>query len=414
MSTEIPARQWAYTADLVQGDTEGAAADGSLSAASAIAAAANGALNGGDGAAVTGINGTKMNGTAVNGTTINGATFNGNGSPAAPIGSAPPAGSALSGHGLAHHLLHRPSTAEGLMLGTVAPVPQDFTLSAALPDTHPLFNDGPGAFHDPGFALEAMRQSVLFVAHQYFRVPSQRPVVLASTEVGITGLQAWRRNGHTAHIAVDMALHPVDVVNGVPRGLRCEAELAIDGITCGTARARTVFLMPKVYQNHRARGRAASRAEKFGAFAEGHGQDDARPRPETIGRTDPHNVVISLPLSHDDGLLRVRVIPDAAHPVFTANATDHVPAVVLLEASRQAAFLAAGELHGFSAANCVLTEWNAKFRGFAEIDLPLYCAAEAGPLGRGPGGHPAFPVTLTFTQGSREIATVAVAVLQDY
>ena len=85
-------------------------------------------------------------------------------------------------HGLAHHLLHRPSTAEGLMLGTVAPVPQDFTLSAALPDAHPLFNDGPGAFHDPNFALEAMRQSVLFVAHQYFRVPSQRPVVLASSE----------------------------------------------------------------------------------------------------------------------------------------------------------------------------------------------------------------------------------------
>lgn len=385
MSTEIPARQWAYTDD-----------------AAALADVAPNGVGGG----------------AVNGAILNGATFNGNhartAEPAAPIGSAPPAGSALNGHGLAHHLLHRPSTAEGLMLGTVAPVPQDFTLSAALPESHPLFNDGPGDFHDPGFALEAMRQSVLFVAHQYFRVPAQRPVVLASTEVGITGLQAWRRNGHTAHIAVDMALHPVDVVNGVPRGLRCEAELSIDGTTCGTARARTVFLMPKVYQNHRARGRAASRAEKFGTFAEGHGQDDARPRPETVGRGDPHNVVISLPLSHDDGLLRVRVIPDAAHPVFTANATDHVPAVVLLEASRQAAFLAAGELHGFSAANCVLTEWNAKFRGFAEIDLPLYCAADAGPLGRGPGGHPAFPVTLTFTQGSREIATVAVAVLQDY
>lgn len=317
-------------------------------------------------------------------------------------------------HGLAHHLLHRPSTAEGLMLGTVAPVPQDFTLSAALPDAHPLFNDGPGAFHDPNFALEALRQSVLFVAHQYFRVPSQRPVVLASSEVGITGLEAWRRNGHTAHIAVDMALCPVDVVNGVPRGLRCEAELAIDGLRCGTAKARTVFLMPKVYQNHRARGRAASRAEKFGVFSDGHGHGQARPRPEAVGRADPHNVVIGVPRAQEDGTLRVQVVPDAAHPVFTANATDHVPAVVLLEASRQAAFLAAGELHGFSAATCVLTQWNARFRGFAEIDLPLHCTIAADPLGRGPGGHPAFPVTLTFAQGSREIATVGVTVLQDY
>ena len=329
--------------------------------------------------------------------------------------AAPPDSAAVPivGHGLAHHLLHRPSTAEGLMLGTVAPVPQDFTLSAALPDAHPLFNDGPGAFHDPGFALEAMRQSVLFVAHQYFRVPSQRPVVMASSEVGITGLEAWRRNGHTAHIAVDMALHPVDVVNGVPRGLRCEAELMIDGTRCGTAKARTVFLMPRVYQNHRARGRAASRTEKFGVFGEGQGQD-TRPRPESVGRSDPHNVVIGLPRAQGDGTLRVQVVPDAAHPVFTVNATDHVPSVVLLEASRQAAFLAAGELHGFSAATCVLTEWNARFRGFAEIDLPLHCTVAAGPLQRGPGGHPAFPVTLTFAQGSREIATVGVTVLQDY
>ncbi|MGH3415856.1 MAG: AfsA-related hotdog domain-containing protein [Actinocrinis sp.] len=367
-----------------------------------------------NGASANGVNGMAANGAALNAATLNGALLNGGG--AAANGAVNGKGSVtvsatVAGHGLAHHLLHRPSTAEGLMLGTVAPVPQDFTLSAALPDTHPLFNDGPGTFHDPHFAIEAMRQSVLFVAHQYFRVPSQRPVVLASTEVGITGLETWRRNGHTAHIAVDMALHPVDVVNGVPRGLRCEAQLSIDGKRCGTAKARTVFLMPKVYQNHRARGRAASRSERFG-FADG--QDDARPRPESVGRSDPHNVVISQPLSHDDDLLRVKVIPDAAHPVFTANATDHVPAVVLLEASRQAAFLAAGELHGFSAANCVLTEWNARFRGFAEIDLPLYCTAAAGPLGRDPGGHPAFPVTLTFTQGSREIATVAVAVLQDY
>lgn len=312
----------------------------------------------------------------------------------------------------AHHLLHRPSTAEGLMLGTVAPVAQDFTLSARLPEGHTLYNDDPGAFHDPHFALESMRRSVLFVAHQYFRVPSERPVVLASTEVAITELEPWRRNGHPAHIAVDMELHPADVINGVPRGLGCQARLAIDDVVCGTAKAHLVFLMPKVYQSHRARERAASRTDRFGPAADA--LRETRPRPESVGRSDPRNVVISLPLPHQDDLVRVQVAADAAHPVFTAEATDHVPAVVLLEAARQTAFLTAGELHGFSGANCVLTEWRARFRGFAEIDLPLYCTAVGGPLGRDPRGHPALPVTLTFTQGVREVATVAVAVLQDY
>jgi hypothetical protein len=314
--------------------------------------------------------------------------------------------------GLAHHLLHRPGTAEGVMLGTVAPVAQDFTLSAQLPEAHPLFNDGPNTFHDLHYPIEAMRQSVLFVAHQYFRVPAARSVVLASTEVGVTDLARWRRNGHPAHIAVDMTLHPVDVVNGVPRGLNCEGALAIDGVRCGSAKARMVFLMPNVYQNHRARGRAASRAEGYG-YA-GGSAGSAPLRADAVGRTDPRNVVVSGPLPSDDDSLRLLVTPAAAHPVFTANTTDYVPAVVLLEASRQAAFLAGAQLHGFSPANSVLTRWSARFQGFAEIDLPLHCTVHADELCRDADGRRSFPVTLSFAQGAREVATVAVEVIQDY
>ncbi|HEU5334134.1 MAG TPA: AfsA-related hotdog domain-containing protein [Actinocrinis sp.] len=332
--------------------------------------------------------------------------------PAAPPPGPGPAASSAAAPGLAHHLLHRPATAEGLMLGTAAPVTQHFTLSARLPEHHPLFNDGPGNFHDLHYPVEAMRQSVLFVAHQYFRVPVQRSVVLASTELGISDLEAWRRMGRAANIAVDMALHPMDVVNGVPRGLNCESELSINGVRAGSAKARTVFLMPNVYHNHRARGRAASRGADIGGYVDA--LVDSRPGPEAVGRSDPRNVVITSPLPASDEQLRVLVAAQTAHPVFTANTTDHVPAVVLLEASRQAAFLAAGELHGFSAAHCALTRWNARFKGFAEVDLPLYCTVHAEDLGRDADGRRTFPVTLAFTQGTREITTVAVEVTQDY
>jgi hypothetical protein len=197
----------------------------------------------------------------------------------------------------------------------------------------------------------------------------------------------------------------------VPRGLNCEGALAIDGIRCGSAKARMVFLMPNVYQNHRARGRAASRSEGYGGY---HGHGTARMRAESVGRSDPRNVVISGPLPTEDDTLRLLVTPEAAHSVFTANTTDYVPAVVLLEASRQAAFLAAAELHGFSAATCVLTRWSARFQGFAEIDLPLHCTVRADELCRDSDGRRAFPVTLSFAQGVRELATVAVEVIQDY
>lgn len=316
-----------------------------------------------------------------------------------------------AGPALGHHLLHRPSTAEGVMLGTGTPVAQDFTLSAKLPEHHPLFNDGPGVFHDLHYPIEAMRQSVLFVAHQYFRIPPQRSVVLASTEVAATDLKAWRRGGRPAQIAVDMTLHPIDVVNGVPRGLNCEGTLAIDGIPCGRAKARTVFLMPNVYHNHRARGRASSRSAAIAGYGEARvGQ---RPGAETVGRSDPRNVVISTPATTGAGL-RFQVAADAAHPVFTAQATDHVPTVVLLEASRQAAFAAAGELHGFSAATCVVSRWAARLQGFAEIDIPLSCTVRAEELGRDAAGRRVFPAVLVFSQGTREVATVTVEVVQDY
>jgi hypothetical protein len=311
--------------------------------------------------------------------------------------------------GLGHHLLHRPGSAESVMLGTAAPVAQEFTLSARLPEHHPLFNDGPGIFHDLHYPIEAMRESVLFVAHQYFRVPAARPVVLASTEAVATDLEAWRRGTEPSHISVDMVLHPVDVINGVPRGLTCEARLSIDGVRCGDAKARTVFLMPKVYHNHRARGRAASRGNGYSVPAL-----DERPPAEAVGRCDPRNVVIGTPVPDDGGRLRIQVSAQPAHPVFAAGATDHVPSTVLLEASRQLAILAAGELHGFSASSCALGGWAARFQGFAEIDLPLMCTLRAEELRRDAAGRRVFPVALTFSQGARELATVTVEVIQDY
>ena len=319
---------------------------------------------------------------------------------------------AAAAPGLAHHLLHRPGNAEGVMLGTVAPVAQEFTLSAMLPEHHPLFNDGPGAFHDLHYPLEAMRQSVLFVAHQYFRVPAARRVVLASTEVGISELAPWRRVGRSAHIAVDMTLHPADVVNGVPRGLNCEARLAIDGTHCGDAKARMVFLMPNVYHNHRARGRAASRSAGLSGY--GDPRSDERPPAASVGRADPRNVVIGVPAPAEDGRLRATVAAETAHPVYSSEATDHVPSVVLLEAARQTAFHTAAELHGFSAATCVLTRWSARFQGFAEIDLPLSCTVRSEQLARDAAGRRAFQADLAFSQGTREVAAMTVEVIQDY
>ncbi len=326
----------------------------------------------------------------------------------------------------AHHLIHRPNSVEGIMHGSTGPVVQQFGVSAVLPEQHLLFNDGPSPFHDLQIPAEALRRSALFVAHRYFRVPRERPAVFSTTEVGIHETGPWRCGERMGHLAMDMTLHPVDVVNGVPRGLECESSFSVEGVPCGSAKARMVFLMPKVYRNLRERGRIASRADSAepptgplagplgGPLPEpDHYRTPGRPRPEAVGRSDPRNVVISEPLGREDGVLLVRIMAEPDHPVFYGVSVDHVPATVLMEAARQAALLLAAEQHGFAAGSCALISWTAHFKGFAEPDLPLYCAASSGELTRAADGTPALPVNLVLSQGSRQVGTLSVVVLQD-
>ncbi|GAA2156234.1 hypothetical protein GCM10009760_57000 [Kitasatospora kazusensis] len=298
------------------------------------------------------------------------------------------------------------------MLGTTGPTEQQFAVSALLPERHPLFNDGPNLFHDLHSPAEVLRRTALFVSHRYFRVPQERPAVFAATEVMVTGLDPWRRTPGPAHLTMDITLSPVDVVSGVPRGLECESALYVEGVRCGTATARLVFLMPRVYQNHRERGRVLSR----GRFT---GPEDGElwanePAAKAVGRADQANVLLGRPVQSRQGELVVEVSVDPRNQVYGEATTDHVPAMVLIESTRQAALLLAGELHGFTVNSCVLSRWSARFQGFAEPDLPLHCRAVAGTLGRSADGRPALPVTLTLHQGARQIAAVDTVVLQDY
>jgi hypothetical protein len=307
-------------------------------------------------------------------------------------------------------LVHRPDTIEGIMNGTTAAVPQEFGLSVALPEQHLLYTDGPGRHHDLHVPVEALRRSALLVAHRYFRVPAERPVVFSTTELNAVGADAWLRSAEPGEAGLDLLLEPTDVVNGVPRGLECRARLLLAGRPCGSASARLVFLMPKVYHNHRTRGRAASRLGSLPGLQAL--TVDQKVAPSAVSRTDPANVVIGRCEYNEDDTLTVRVAADPGHPVYAEGAPDHVPLVVLLEASRQTAILQASQLQGFAPADCVLTRWSADFQGFAEPDLPLYCSASAGRLERDPEGRPVLELTLRFTQGSRQVGAVEAAVLQ--
>ncbi|WP_282702186.1 AfsA-related hotdog domain-containing protein [Streptomyces sp. CC219B] len=331
-----------------------------------------------------------------------------------------PAASARDSRGLVAplHLLHRPATPEGFLLDATAPEEQHFALSTELPVGHETFNDGPGTFHDLLFVAETLRHATRFVAQQYFRVPAERPTVFVSSGLDVLDLAPWRRTGRPAHLTLDITLTPGDVVNGVPRGLDCHSEVAIDGVGCGSASARLQFLMPGVYRSHREAGRqeslrSAAPAGRPPASMTAARKEPVTVTPESVGRRDPRNVVVGPPLLAPYGEFVLPVAAAPSHEVFAAVPGDHVPGPVFLEASRQASLLAAAELHGLRPAHAVLTRWRASFRGFGDADLPLTCTVVAEDPVRDEAGRPTVRTRLAFSQGSRVLCTASAALLQD-
>ncbi|MGI5195715.1 AfsA-related hotdog domain-containing protein [Streptomyces sp. CA-288835] len=317
------------------------------------------------------------------------------------------------------HLLHRPATPEGFLLDATAPVEQHFALSAELPREHGTFNDGPGTFHDLLFVAETLRQATHFVAHQYFRVPPERPAVFVSSGLDVLDLDPWRRRGQPAHITLGITLTPVDVVNGIPRGLDCSGDVAIGGVSCGSASARLQFLMPKVYRSHREQGRQESLrstapvVRPLTSKSSGGEGERTAVRPELVGRDSARNVVVGPPLRATHGEFVFPVAPEPGHEVFGGDPKGHVPGPVFLEASRQASLLVAAEQHGFRPAHAVLTRWRVSFRGFGDADLPLTCAVTSEDPVRDDAGRPTVRTRLSFSQGSRVLCTASAVLLQD-
>ncbi|MGW1019257.1 AfsA-related hotdog domain-containing protein [Streptomyces niveus] len=320
-----------------------------------------------------------------------------------------------------HHLVHRPASPEAFLLKATAPTRQNFAFSAELPEEHGLFRDSVSSYHDLLFPVESLRQTMLFAARRYFRVPSSWHPVVASGSAEITDLDAWRRDGRQAGIALELGVTPLDIVGGVPHGLECEAAVSIDGRRCGVASARLAFLAQGVYRGHRELGRRQSEE----SLAAGHWDplSPGRPLPEQVGHRDSRNVLAGLPehtgtADHDELTFPIDA-GAAAELRFEADAPDDVPPMLFLEVSRQVGLLATAELRGFVPSHAVLSHWQASFRGFAEPGLPLHCTVRERVIGtdgrvrRDAAGRPVVELRLSFLQGSRVVARVSASVLQD-
>lgn len=297
------------------------------------------------------------------------------------------------------HLVQRPVTREEFLLGSAAQGIYNFVLFDELPFVDPLFVGDRDRVDGLHFVTGTMDEVARFVALRHLRIPRDRCLPLVSrASVEITDVDPWQLGGRRGQAVVDLQFRSLGAA-GAPSGLECEGRVTVDGVPCATARAHLVF--PET-----APSPAAGRPRLLD-------EDLSGVRPARVGRSDGRDVVVHGRLVTHEHRVLMDVVPHPGNPVFDPDRSDRAGAALLIEASRQAATLAAGELRGLSTAHCLLTQWSAEFGGELDNSLPLRCSAVPGTLTRDAWDRPLVPVRIDFTQDERCVGTVSVSVLQD-
>ncbi|MER5640624.1 AfsA-related hotdog domain-containing protein [Kitasatospora sp. NPDC002227] len=315
----------------------------------------------------------------------------------------------------ARHLIHCPSSWEHYLLDAPSLGEEHFVLVGDLPVRHPLFNDGPGYFHDAQLATEAVTEIGAFVGHHYFGIPEDRTGLIHRFSLELTELSAWRALGSGAgegagRIATEITAVPANIMNEVPRCLELRLELRIDDVPCGRGSAGLIFLMPKLYRKHLETSRRVLReTPELADRPDGHPHPA---RPAEVGRGRADNVVVSEPATDARGRYSTWLLSEGVSPVVV-GLQGELTGLHLLEALRQSAVLAAGRSAGLDPGRCTLAASEVDFRAQASLDLPLRCIAVPGPRGHDGHGRPAVPVTLTVTQHRRAVAEARLTVVQD-
>ncbi|MDQ0982746.1 ScbA/BarX family gamma-butyrolactone biosynthesis protein [Streptomyces sp. V2I9] len=258
-----------------------------------------------------------------------------------------------------------------------------FSVTAVLPHDHVFFAPVGGDRHDPLLVAEAMRQSAMLAFHAGYGVPLGHHFLLSGLDF-TCHQEHLRVGGAPAEVDVEVYCSDLKWRGGQPVAGRVAWTVHRDGGLAATGVGVTRFTRPEVYRRMRGDTPAA-----------GISIPAAAPVPAALaGRSRTEDVVLSE--TGRDGQWDLRV--DTRHPTLFQRPNDHVPGMLLLEAARQAAFLAVGP------AGIVPARTVSRFHRYAEFASPCRIGAVVQP------GTAADTVTVQVT-GHQDGEPVFTAVL---
>ncbi|MEV8536696.1 ScbA/BarX family gamma-butyrolactone biosynthesis protein [Streptomyces sp. NPDC051211] len=280
--------------------------------------------------------------------------------------------------------VHRRSLAEVFLTGCERIGDDVFSVRGQWPRAHTFFMSPDGTSHDVVQAGETVRQIVLYLCHAAYGVPLDHHVLFhrldfrsrpeqlligsGPSELGITAVcpdPRWTGNRFSASLEVRIHRGGEQIADGTAR---------ITWVAPATYRLlRGGPGTPGVRGGREAHGPGGRRRENSGP-----GRPPQRRTPiaaASVGRMLPFDVVLA-PADRADRPGRWLLSPDLRHPILFDQVHDHHPALVLVEAARQAAC----GLHppGAFTVSALATD----FHRHVELDAPCWIEAVVPAPGR--------------------------------
>lgn len=264
-------------------------------------------------------------------------------------------------------LVHRRAVAEVFVTDLVARPGAVAEVAVQLPRTHSYYCDGPEPL-DVLLVQECFRQAATAVAHEHHGVPAGTAFLVTTWRGRLDPSAARATDELVIRVAGTGARHR----DGELVALTLELELRMAGDRIGTATIGARYLARDRFVEFRQLLRHDPPPLSDGMPGRGPGTpvDPAR-----VGRRLPENVVLADVEVAADGMRGLLDVP-TRHAGLYDHPLDHVPAMALLEAARQAAVVLGGPDRP------AVTGLDAGFRRFVELDAPVTVTARPVAPGR--------------------------------
>ncbi|MFE4635834.1 ScbA/BarX family gamma-butyrolactone biosynthesis protein [Streptomyces sp. NPDC056773] len=254
-------------------------------------------------------------------------------------------------------LVHRPDTSEVFLSHWERTGDDRFNVTLRWPENHP-FHTALHGFRSPALIAEAIRQAGILISHAEFGVPLGHHFLMSDLNYTIEPELVEADDDSPVHIDVTCS----DIRRRGTRfsGMTCHMRLVRGGRVIATGDGSLACTSPGAYRRMR------------GEFA------DARPvlpvpepvHPSLVLRTEPKDVLLAPTRDPRCWTLRSHT----ENTTLFAHPNDHVPGMVLMEATHQAAFAVAGSTRLYP------TSLRLAFERYAEFDTP--CLIQAQPVTR--------------------------------